>query len=208
MNAYVVDSTISRHSDSFFHTSGYFGDDYPSPDEGISKLDEEKESMEDKYSSYIDELEQANRKLSLRLKEEFENSKKNINDECTLILRVRDEKKKIFSEHEIGRKQIKLYSVSEPSIFDQMHEFFPWGRWDSVYLQKPYTNTCIYDYDEMWKLRLIQRLNTVKEGLRNLSNTTIINVYITSKTASIFKSKIDSMKVNTKSIQSEYKVNT
>ena len=184
MNAYVVDSTISRHSDSFFHTSGYFGDDYPSPDEGISKLDEEKESMEDKYSSYIDELEQANRKLSLRLKEEFENSKKNINDECTLILRVRDEKKKIFSEHEIGRKQIKLYSVSEPSIFHQMNVFCPWGGWDSVYLQTANKITCIYDYNEMSTSSYIQRSNTVKEGLRNLSNKTIINVYISHETAS------------------------
>jgi hypothetical protein len=244
MNAYFVDSTISRPSDSFFHTSVYFGDDDPRPDEDMSELDEEKESMEDKYLSQISKLQAANKKLSLRLKEEFENSKKvyfgdddprpdedmseldeekesmedkylsqisklqaankklslrlkeefenskkNINDKCTLILWVWDKKKKIFSEHEIGRKQIKLYSVSEPSIFDQMHDFFPWGLWDAVYLQKPYTNTCIYDDDEMSKLGFIQRLNKVKEGLRNLSKNTILNVYTTSKNASRFKIK-------------------
>jgi len=178
MNAYVVDSTITRPSDSIFHTSVHFGNYDPRPDEDISKFDEEEESMEDKYKSEISKLEVANKQLSVRLKEEFENSKKNINDECTLIVWVWGEKRKISTEKEFGRKQIKLYSVSEPSIFNQIHEFYPWGLWDCVYLQNFDTNKCIYDHDKMLNMSFEQRLNTIKTALRNLSNTTIVNVYI------------------------------
>ena len=138
----------------------------------VSKFDEEKELIKDKYSYDILKLKKANDQLSLRLKEEFEDSKKNINDECTLMI-TRD-------GEEISRHPIKLYSVSEPSIFDQMHKFSPFGHWNSLVLfDIQYGNKCIYNYDKMLKRRLIEKTNTIKEGLRKfVSNKTIIQVNI------------------------------
>jgi hypothetical protein len=228
MNSYVVDSKISRLSDSDFHTAVYLGHSnnfspamtqVPQKSTGtkkdeiqelqekhkeeidklemtitrlkeeISELHEEKELIEHTYSDSKEqledakeELEGANKQLAVRLNEEFKKFyRNNINDECTVILwKWKNEKKIISNEEEVCRKQIKLYSALEPSIFAQINSFFDLYLWEYLYVSEDYlTNTCIYDYHRMSELSFPERANKIQDKLRNypFSTNTTFNIY-------------------------------